>query len=194
LDKIGDLAPVIAGLVLGVLIIFVMALFFRPPVPLSDSELIETSKHIKEAQSFLSKYPEAQARIERYHDGSETVLIAFGVEKNICEPEYDGTYGFGSTRELALKLEYRQNPIAAYASVPKMYVQCGGPISIQESGNITKLIDTYSWCIEKTIATNINPTFSRAEALEIAKKCVLENLVPSHQVLEFRDAFRCSDA
>jgi hypothetical protein len=109
------------------------------------------------------------------------------LEKDVYEPAFDDL-GFGSrTRELALVLEYRQSPLASHSSIPKMYVQCGGPISTQESGNITKLIEEYSWCIEKRLATNIYPKLSRAEALEIAREYTLQNLVASHKVIDFKE-------
>lgn len=188
MDKDTNLAAVIAGLAVGVLLIFIVALLFKPTLPLSDSELIESSKDIKEVQFFLSKYPEAKPRIERYHDGSNMILVVFGLEKDVYEPAFDDLVGFGRTRELALVLEYNQSPLVGHSSMTNMYIQCGGPISTEESGNVTKLIEEYSWCIEKRLATNIYPKISRVEALEFARVYTLQNLVPLLIMIDFKEA------
>ena len=181
-------APVIAGFAAGVLLVVTVVFLFRPVVSYSDSELIENAEHLKEVQFFLNKYPDAQPRVERHHYGSTDIIqVAFGIEKDVYEPAFDGVDDFGRTRELALILEYSQDLGASHASVPKMYVQCGGPISTQESGNTTQLIERYSWCIEKRLATNIYPEIPREEALEIARKHTVQNLVPSHQIVDFKE-------
>lgn len=185
----GTILPVTAGLAIGVSLIIILALLFKPVEPLSDVELLAKTREIREVQFFLSEYPDAKPRIEREKYGEQEITtVTYALERDVYEPAAAfGEIGFGRIRELGLILEYYE-VLGRMESNPRMHVQCGGPISIHQSGiNITALIEESSSCLEKRLATNLTPRLSRDEVLEIARKDIIENLVESHQIFDFRE-------
>lgn len=189
--KYDNIVPVFAGFAIGIALIAILAILFKPEVPISDGELLATTREIKEVQYFLSRYPDAKPKIEREDNGErERTTVTYALEKDVYEPAvtYGGEIGLGGrTRELGLILEFREGLVRTISN-PRMHVQCGGPISIHQSGsNIIALIEEFSSCLEKRLATNLSPQLSRNEVLPIARNDVVENLVGSHQIFEFRE-------
>jgi len=185
----GTILPVIIGVAIGISLIMILAFLFKPVESLSDAELLAKTREIQEVQFFLSEYPDAQPRIEREGNGEQEItIVTYALEKDVYEPEAAyGEIGFGRTRELGLILEFRE-ALGSMMSNPMMHVQCGGPVSIDQSdSNITALIEESSSCLEKRLATNLTPQLSRKEVLEIARKDIIENLVESHQIFDFRE-------
>lgn len=58
--------PVIAGLAVGIAVIMLFSLTFKPVLSsLAATELIEKAKTSKQVQFFLQKYPEAKITVDR---------------------------------------------------------------------------------------------------------------------------------
>lgn len=80
------IAPVIAGLVIGIAFVVMLSLASFPVAALTDEELIEKTKKLKEVQLFLEMHPDAEISVERHNDTFRAVEVHYSVTKQIMEP------------------------------------------------------------------------------------------------------------
>lgn len=79
-------APVIAGLAIGIAFVVMLSLVSFPVAALTDEELIEKTKKLKEVQLFLEMHPDAEIFVERHNDTFRAVEVHYSVTKQIMEP------------------------------------------------------------------------------------------------------------
>jgi hypothetical protein len=135
----GEGAPVVAGLALGVAFIIVFAITLKPDFLLSDDELVSKYSKIPEISYFLEKYPDAAVEVSR--DPNEQYLgVSFTVERQVSPPRaFDaGTHTLGVS------------VVSVGPFKPVLSISCGlGGITSEASFESIETIDfTEQWCFQ----------------------------------------------
>lgn len=68
--------PVIVGLAIGIALIVLFSLAYKPSLSFSDVELIGKTKTSEKVQLFLQKYPDAKITVARLELGTEVTYAA----------------------------------------------------------------------------------------------------------------------
>jgi hypothetical protein len=83
----GSTIPVIAGLAVGIVLVALFSVMFKPDSMLTDEELVSKYSKIAEVRYFLDKYSDATAEVNR-NPYDEYLTISFGVERQVDPPSY----------------------------------------------------------------------------------------------------------
>lgn len=129
----GLYAPVVAGLAIGILLVAIFALSFKPAFAKTDDELIAETKELKEVRFLLARYNDAKPIIDRETERGK-VVVSYQVERLICEPT--NRFGDDCTRTLAL------NVVLPYIGPSHMSVSCLAPISVDVEGDLIGYIES----------------------------------------------------
>lgn len=91
------MAPVIAGLAIGIAFVILFSSISMPDFMLSDEELVAKYSKFAEVKYFLEKYPDAMAEVKRSPDKEDHIEISYSVERRIesASDGYTGTNFFG---------------------------------------------------------------------------------------------------
>ena len=120
-DKVVHVS-VIAGLAVGIALIVVFASMFSPATAKTDSQLIESTRDLKEVRYFLSKYPEATVAVDRPTYEAYRAVVTYSFDKQLCESDPDA---FGDNCIKTIMLDVIMKPIGPV----RTFAGCGGPIS-----------------------------------------------------------------
>lgn len=112
------------------MLIATLAFVFRPAFAKTDDELISETSELEAVNYFLSKYPEANLRVERL-ENERTVIVTYFVEGQLCEPT-----GFLDDCVKTQMLSTVFEPTRSAYNV----LTCGGPISYDYTGDIIEEI------------------------------------------------------
>lgn len=125
----GEVAPVIAGLIVGVLFVALFSSTIKPDFMLTDKELISKYSELAQVKYFLEKYPDARAEVSRspYEAGP---LVSFSAERQV----YPSGQFYTGIHSLTVSVNTRP--------YPTLLITCGlGWVSTMGSLESTDTID-----------------------------------------------------
>lgn len=122
----------IAGLVVGILLIAVFAIVFKPAFAMTDDELIAETRKLAEVEYFLTTYPDAAITIDRAIN-AKWVMVTYAVQGQRCDPA-DSLEECIKTLRLNIELGSMIDTRSALV--------CSGLITWSNSDDIIKSIET----------------------------------------------------
>jgi hypothetical protein len=130
-----SLVPVIAGMAVGIAFIVLFSLAYKPAIQLSDAELIEKTKTMKEVQFFLQKYPDAKSGVDR-SALPDSLYVTHSVQIKLAN--YGGMDDGIREKQLIVIVDpYGSNNMA-------LSLSCLAPVSVSVDDGITiDLVDKF---------------------------------------------------
>ena len=128
----GIVVPVLTGLVLGIALIVVVAIYAKPSFIMTDDEILEKARNLPEVQALLERY----GPLEQIGRGGTTSYVYYQIGR--WWPDENS-----AEITKALYITVRIDPFGR----TEVWYECGGPISVSGPATV-ELIKTTD-CIER---------------------------------------------